>query len=51
MEGAGDMKTLDGYVIKTVDPYPIKGKDPDDYNYPLVSKISPVLSYTSVIDP
>lgn len=45
------MKTLDGYIIKTSDEIYIKGKDPNDYNYPLKSDISPAIDYNSEIDP
>ena len=45
------MKTSDRYVIKTSDLYPVAGKDPNDYDYPLTSKINEVMSYTSEVDP
>lgn len=43
------MRTIDGYIIKTKDSKPVICKNPDDYDYPLTSKISTGTSYTSVI--
>ncbi len=45
------MKTSDGYVIKTADGFLVAGKDPNNYDYPIVSNISTTNTYTSAIDP
>ncbi len=44
------MKTVDGYIVKTADAYLTDAKDPNDYNYPLSTMITPPKTFTSVID-